>query len=272
MRKAIFAILLVVGFLTMRSEEYKSQTYKADNGIQLPYRYLPAPKDGEKYPLVVFLHGLDERGTDNQKQLIHGGKLFANDSLRKKYPAMVIFPQCPETTFWAYQKVPKLGAGLTLPANAPQTKVEKALIELMDTCANMPNVDPSRIYLVGISMGGMAVFDLAARYPDYFAAAVPICGSIAPGRLGEKSQTSWRIFHGGNDKVVPPVGSRRAKAELEKAGNKVEYNEYPKVGHGVWFKVFDRPDFLEWMFKQSIEDPQPLEVLEADDVVKKNEQ
>lgn len=253
MRKAILAICLLVGFITLRSEEYKSQTFKALNGVELPYRYLPAPKDGKLYPLVVFLHGLDERGTDNQKQLIHGGKLFANDTLRKKFPAMVIFPQCPETTFWAYQKVPKLGATLTLPANEPQTKVEEALKALIDACAKMPNVDPERIYLVGISMGGMAVFDLAARYPDTFAAAVPICGSIAPGRLGKPSRTAWRIFHGGNDKLVPPTGSRCAKEELEKAGNKVEYTEYPKVGHGVWFKVFDRPDFHEWLFKQSID-------------------
>ncbi len=252
MRKALCTIILLFSVLAIHAEEYKSQTFKALNGVTLPYKYLPAPKDGEKYPLVVFLHGLDERGTDNKKQLTHGGKLFANDSLRSKYPAMVVFPQCPETAFWAYQKVPKLGAGLTLPAKAAQTDVEEALKALIDACAEMPNIDPSRIYLVGISMGGMAVFDLVSRYPNTFAAAVPICGSIAAGRLGAKSNTAWRIFHGGNDKVVPPAGSRRAKTELENAQAKVEYIEYPKVGHGVWFKVFDRPDFLEWIFSQSL--------------------
>lgn len=271
MRSAILALLLVVGSMAIRAEEYKSGSFKADNGIQLPYRYLDAPQDDEMYPLVIFLHGLDERGTDNKKQLIHGGKLFANDSIRKEYPAMVIFPQCPETTFWAYNKVPKLGATMTLPANEPQTAVEAALVELIDSCASLPNVDADRIYLTGISMGGMAVFDLVARYPDYFAAAVPICGSIAPGRLSKQSPTAWRIFHGGNDKVVPPTGSRQAKVELEKAGTRVEYQEYPKVGHGVWFKVFDRPDFLKWMFNQSLEEVSD-QVSDQPSNVKKNEQ
>ena len=252
MRNTVFTIILLLGFLTTHAEEYKSQTFKALNGVNLPYKYLPAPKDGGKYPLVVFLHGVDERGNDNVKQLTHGGAVFANDSLRRRFPAMVIFPQCPVSTFWAYQKDPKLGIGLSLPAKSEQTPVEEALKALIDACATMPNIDPARIYLVGVSMGGMAVFDLAARYPNYFAAAVPICGSISAGRLGGKSQTAWRIFHGASDKLVPPTGSRRAKAELEKAGTKVEYIEYPKVGHGVWYKVFERPDFMEWMFKQRL--------------------
>ena len=99
-------------------------------------------------------------------------------------------------------------------------------------------------------MGGMATFDLIARFPELFAAAVPICGAVDPSRLDEMKGVKIRIYHGDADPVVPVDCSRKAYRALKKAGAKVELFEFPGCGHGSWNPAFNQPDFMEWLFKQ----------------------
>ena len=99
-------------------------------------------------------------------------------------------------------------------------------------------------------MGGMATFDLVLRYPDLFAAAVPICGAVNPDRITEKPKTKFRIFHGDADTAVLVDASRAAYRKLTSLGAKVEYTEYPGAGHGVWNMAFSEPDFFSWLFRQ----------------------
>lgn len=247
---AVFAMLLeVLG--TLMAENYSAGVLTGADGTRLPYRYLSAPKgDGKKYPLVIFLHGAGERGTDNKAQLTLGGSLFSADSIRARYPAMVVAPQCPTTAFWAYPKWLKSFKPALMPSSQRATPQMLAVKRLIDSCMRLPNIDPRRVYLVGVSMGGMAVYDLVARYPSTFAAAVPICGSVNPSRLSRADGTVWRIIHGTNDKLVPVDAARQAYRALRRAGARVEIVEYPGVGHGVWTQAFARPDFMQWIFSQ----------------------
>lgn len=103
---------------------------------------------------------------------------------------------------------------------------------------------------MGLSMGGMATFDLVSRYPDVFAAAIPICGIVNPSRLAVAKKVKFRIFHGDADDVVPVIGSRSAYKALKKAGAKVEYIEFPGCGHASWHPAFNCPDFMKWLFSQ----------------------
>ena len=257
MRKHLFflvAAFLLSGSLLSAQDGFDRKSFTSSTGKMLLYRSLDPlnAKAGKKYPLVVFLHGAGERGTDNALQLVHGSGLFLNPSNRDHYPAYVIFPQCPPEGFWAYDPAVIRGgfAGKALPVDAPLTEEIRAVRELIDYYLATGKVDPKRIYVMGLSMGGMATFDMVLRYPDLFAAAVPICGAVNPDRIVRKPKTKFRIFHGDVDAAVPVEGSREAYRKLTSLGAKVYYVEYPGVNHGCWNNAFGEKDFLEWLFRQ----------------------
>jgi predicted peptidase len=114
----------------------------------------------------------------------------------------------------------------------------------------MPEVDKSRIYVMGASMGGVGTFDIVAHYPELFAAAIPICGAIAPGHLASAKDVSFWIFHGDDDPTVPVRCSRRAYIELKKAGADVSYTEIASGKHGINYHVYNTPGFMKWLFSQ----------------------
>lgn len=249
-------LILLLPFILLFSagisaqETFDADTFVSSDGTQINYRKLSPIESakGKKFPLIIFMHGLGERGIDNEKQLFHGGQIFLNPVHRENYPAHVIFPQCPETAFWAYKDIPSLAT----PPKAEKVMPApfKAVKELIDSYLTRPDVDKSRVYIMGLSMGGCATFDMVARFPDIFAAAVPICGAIDPSRLEDLEGVSFRIFHGDADKTVPVKCSRVAYEALKKSGCKVEYYEFPGCGHGSWNPAFSRDDFMEWLFKQ----------------------
>lgn len=236
--------------------QYEKKEFVTSQGDKLLYRALfpeKYDKSGKKkYPLVLFLHGAGERGSDNEKQLTHGSGQFLNPVNREKYPAIVLFPQCPPDRYWALDERPANGLeNCKFPQNPPLSIVFTQIKELLDAYINQESVDINRIYVVGLSMGGMGTFDLAARFPDLFAAVVPICGAVAPERLAlAAKKVKFRIFHGDADDVVPVNNSRQIYTYLKKLGADVEYVEFPGCNHGSWTPAFNQPDFLEWLFKQ----------------------
>lgn len=211
-------------------------------------------KSGKEYPLVVFLHGAGERGNDNVKQLLWGGNLFADSSNRKKYPAIVIFPQCGSSDFWAMVKrngVRDSLGGFSFLSSGPASKGLRLVMELLDSMANSGSVNKKKIYVGGLSMGGMGTFEILWRKPNFFAAAIPICGGGAPEMTASygKKLPIW-IFHGDKDPVVPVSNSRIMVNALKAAGAKLKYTEYPGVSHDSWVNAFAEPDLLGWLFKQ----------------------
>ncbi len=252
MKRTLFILALFIsGYISaLGQESYGHHTFTAEDGTVLNYRQLkPAETaEGKRYPLVIFLHGLGERGTDNENQLFHGSQMFLNPVTREKYPAYVIFPQCPKSAFWAYKDIPS--SFETLKAEDPMPAPFKALKELIDTYLTYPYIDKSRVYIMGLSMGGMATYDMVARFPDIFAAAIPICGAVEPERLEGLEGVSFRIFHGDADTTVPVECSRKAYKALKKSRCKVEYFEFPGCGHGSWNPAFSKDDFMDWLFKQ----------------------
>ena len=255
MRKTLFLIaLLFAGFAVASAQtSYESKEFVSSEGQNLNYRLL-TPKDmnaKKKYPLVIFLHGAGERGDDNESQLKHGGQMFLNPVNQEKYPAYVIFPQCPSKSFWARPGSPKSQKSPKATADQNNmSQILKAVKELIDEYLAMPSVDRSRVYIMGLSMGGMGTYDMVSRFPEIFAAAVPICGAVGPGRIGAAKDVKFRIYHGDADPTVPVECSRMAYQELKAAGADVEYYEYPGCAHASWTPAFNEPDFLQWIFSQ----------------------
>ncbi len=165
-----------------------------------------------------------------------------------KYPAFVIFPQCPAGERWAeYNKQNSFNDNAETP---DESKNEKAIICLIEKLVADYPIDTDRLYITGLSMGGMGTFDLVCRHPDLFAAAIPICGAVNPTRLPAAKNVRFRIFHGANDDSVPTIWSRKAYKALKDAGAEVEYIEFAGTPHDSWNPAFNRPDFLPWLFSQ----------------------
>ncbi len=244
------AMLVVAVAVLMAQDSYNRRVYKVGND-SLPYRELVPQKMSQDvdYPLIIFLHGAGERGIDNEKQLTHGAQMFLNPINRDKYKAYVLFPQCPEDGYWAYDSRPQSFVPDSMPIQEEPTTQVKLLRGLILNYVKNYNVDPNRVYVMGLSMGGMAVYDIVARYPQLFAAAVPICGTVNPERLKDVRGVKFRIYHGDADNVVTVEGSRRAYLELKEHHVNVNYFEFPGITHGSWVQAFNDPDLLKWMFK-----------------------
>lgn len=238
-------------------ERYLKKSFDYE-GHLLPYRILyPDNYDkNTKYPLVLFLHGAGLRGNDNEQQLMLGASLFLNGKNRKKYPAIIVIPQCPIDSKWP-SSTTKPGSfpikfifNYTEPAMWPL----KAANELVIGIADSAHVDKSRIYITGFSMGGMGTFESVFRYPNLYAAAIPICGGGNPNAYDNRVQnTAFWIFHGADDAVVSVKHSQEMVARLKALKIPVKYTEYPGVNHNSWDNAFADPNYLKWMFMQKRE-------------------
>jgi len=244
--------IMIASSLYSQSYAYKYGTHEED-GLRLPYRILlPEGYDMQKkYPLLLFLHGAGERGADNELQLTHGSELFLAEDFRQRFPAIIVFPQCPTNEYWgtvtdkddplkfSFPKKPK--NNLTL------DKVEGMLEHLLLNYG----VDKKRIYIGGLSMGAMGTFEMVYRNPRKFAAAFAICGGANTKIARKIRRPSWRIDHGEADEVVPVQLSKQMADVLEKKKANVQLNLYPGINHNSWENVFADPTFLPWLFSQS---------------------
>lgn len=236
-------------------KHYERKEFTFAIGKVLPYRimYPQHYNRKKKYPLVVFLHGSGERGNDNEAQLTHGGRLFAREDVRMQYPAIVVFPQCPQGISWNSMSVDrtKNPPARELNYSAPEPWPLTATHQLIETLVKEERVDKRRIYLSGLSMGGFGTFEMIYRYPKTFAAALPICGGGDVKAYDKRvKKIPFSIFHGDADQAVDVKLSREMVGKLKKIGAKVKYNEYPGVGHNSWDNAFAEPDFVKWMFEQ----------------------
>lgn len=241
-----------IGTITIKAQQfsvYKKQSF-VQNGDTLPYRILlPQNFDaGKKYPLIIFLHGAGERGNDNEKQLTHGAALFMEKS--KQHPAIVVFPQCPQTSYWSsvtfnYESGKR--EFLFSSANAP-TPAMQLLMGLVTSLQHQYKINQQQMYVMGLSMGGMGTFELVNRMPATFAAAISICGGGDTATAKNIAQTKWWVFHGAKDDVVPVKYSDAMVAAIKKQKGVVKYTVFPNANHNSWDATFATPGLLQWLF------------------------
>lgn len=213
--------------------------------------YVPAGYATEStWPVILFLHGAGERGTDGLLQTAVGlGPAIRRDPTR--FPAIVVFPQVPPDSQWV---------------GVPADMALAALGQTMDEFRG----DPDRVYLTGLSMGGHGTWYLAYRHPELFAAVAPICGWVTdfpqfrgsvpvvptdsgaaiPALVRRLARTPIWIFHGEMDAVVPVSGSREPAAALEAASADVRYTEFLGLNHNSWDATYGSAEFTRWLFAQ----------------------
>ena len=222
------------GKLENRTVNVNSKDYTFQ--IHLP----PNAENTPNLPLIIFLHGIGQRGS--------GGFVPANGAgggIAKHYlgqiPAIILLPQCRSGSYWSDPVMEKM--------------VMKSLAQIVEEF----NADEKRIYLTGVSMGGYGVWYFASEFPKKFAALVSICGgsSISKGdrfdALAKKvGKTPTWLFHGADDIVVPVTESRQIVAALEVNNGSVKYNEYENVGHNVWINALGEKDLMSWLLAQHL--------------------
>ncbi len=251
------------------------------NGISLNYRLFVPPDSSEpdKYPLVLTLHGAGERGNDN---IIHVSKnniatVWVRDSNYHKQPCFVVSPQCPSGRQWVDTD---WGLGTYSIERVPISHELAAAYNLMESIIEKYPVDTNRLYITGLSMGGYGTWDLILRYPNTFAAAIPVCGAGDDSKVSLIKDIPIWAFHGNRDNVVPIQGSRDMIKALEGLGRDVlfsdcnwnncqsmssaefdnaikkapalVYSELNNVDHNAWDPSYrDTPQLVGWMFSHS---------------------
>jgi len=229
------------GFL-YKTIDFGGKTYPFS--VFVPPDYTPE----RAWPAILSLHGMGERGSDGFFQTDIG----IGRAIRRNYrrcPAIVVMPQCPVDQTWD-------GAMLDL------------AIKCLEASSHEYYLDPQRVYLTGLSMGGAGSWRLAARMPNAFAAVVPICGFYGsykdrnePEALAAAAEQLARMpiwtFHGSADPAVPVERTREIVKAVRAAGGQIKYKEFPEVGHNVWDRAYDNPDMWRWMFSQRRETGTP---------------
>lgn len=198
--------------------------------------HLPDDYDADReklWPLVLFLHGAGERGSDIDLAAVHGPPMLADAG--REFPFVLVTPQCAESSQWVAEV--------------------STLSTLLDEVVAAHRIDPARISVTGLSMGGFGTWSLAVRYPERFAAIAPICGglwmqSAAPVR----SLPVW-AFHGDADDVVPISATEQIATELQSLDADVRFTRYAGVGHDSWTETYANPEFYDWLLSHRRVDP-----------------
>lgn len=258
-------MLLAIGLFTPCAQAApdlsKSITGAVSDGNNImPYRlFRPAGYDtpGKKFPLVLFLHGSGERGNNNTSQVNSHIDGLVNATQSAPYASYLLAPQVASGN--QFVDVP-FGTGSFTNATAPAQSTSMAMtLQILDLVLSNTNIDKSRIYVTGLSMGGYGTWDILARRPNLFAAAAPMSGggNTSNAALIKKIPT-WN-FHGSVDGTVPVSGSRDMIAALQATGGVPKYTELTGQGHVIWAPIYTDTttggQFYPWLFSQSVPEP-----------------
>jgi predicted peptidase len=201
-----------------------TRTASAGYLLYLPKDYGKDPN--KRWPLMMFLHGAGESGSDLEKVKVHGPpKLIAQG---KEFPFIVISPQCPSVKEWWDRST---------------------LNALLDEVIAKYRVDEERLYLTGLSMGGYGTWELSTRFPERFAAIAPICGGGLPRFAPRLKGMGVWVFHGAKDSVVKLDESVEMVEAMKAAGVDVKFTVYPEAQHDSWTETYNNPELYEWFLQ-----------------------
>lgn len=227
---ALFVSLILSGHAQSASSKQQARTYEGKITVAAKLNYLlslPAEYESSKksWPLVLFLHGSGESGTDLEKVKIHGPPKIVE--AKGPFPFILVSPQ-------------SAGRGWN----------PDVLNGLLDSVMKQYRVDKDRVYVTGLSMGGFGTWTLAAAHPERFAAIAPICGGGNPEDAPKLAKLPIWVFHGGKDPTVPVRRSEEMVSALKAAGGNPKFTVYPEAGHDSWTVTYDNPEFYKWLLEQ----------------------
>jgi predicted peptidase len=230
--------------LTKDDIDFRKDVYVSKTKDRLPYRlFVPLGYDANrKYPLLLWLHGVDGRGSDNVRQLTHENQLATHfwiaSQVQTKFPVFVLAPQCPFGESWAEPEFNQPSRWLLLTMEV-LAKVQKQF-----------SIDPDRLYIGGQSMGGLGVWSLLQTYRRSWGGAIVLSAYDTFTDVPAIASVPLWVFQGDADQSVPVTMVRGMMHQLKKARANLRYTEYHKAGHEVWNRAFTEPDLLPWLSAQ----------------------
>jgi predicted peptidase len=232
-----------------RAASLRASVFAAKSGFALPYRLFVPPSCAPDKPcgLLLFLHGAGERGSDNQAQLVNDALAFVDPGAQAENPTIVVYPQCPPGRQWVNNDWKD---GSYRVANTPVSQPMAAALELLTWVQGNFAVDPARILVSGLSMGGYGTWDVVVRQPTLFAGALALCGGGDPSMAAAIRDVPVWAFHGNHDQAVPVRGSRMMVTALREAGGQPRYTEIAGHGHDVWTIAYRDPAVVRWLLSQ----------------------
>lgn len=241
--KYFLITLILVSFMPeafSQNESLRQKPFKLEKEVKLKVElqyllYLPSDYEAseKKYPLVLFLHGSGERGSDIELVKRNGPPKLVEDG--KEFQFILLTPQCPEGTRWNYQT--------------------QSLIALLDEIESKYRVDKNKIYVTGLSMGGQGTWTLALTQPNRFAAIAPVCGWTDSWEVCKISHIPVWVFHGAKDNVVPVTESEQMVNALKQcSAREVKLTIYPNANHDAWTETYNNPDLYDWLLSHSLND------------------
>jgi dienelactone hydrolase len=243
---------------------YITRIFTDAHGMQMTYYlFVPVNNDPQrKYPLVLLLHGGDERANvnsppdQNRNVLLNQNYVkvwgpgipgLSSSDVQSQNPSFIVVPQVDNPQHWV--DVPTSQGSYTLIAQPTGSlRMAKEIVDALQK--QYPNIDPHRLYITGLSMGGYGTWDAIERWPGYFAAAAPLAGAGDPSKASRLVNLPIWAFHGSGDGGVPVSGSRDMIQAIKVAGGHPRYTEYASAGHEIWAMVYSTPAFFSWLFSQ----------------------
>lgn len=244
MQARLLIALVVAAVLDASDDGFAEGRFTGDDGATLRYRVAVPAGGAERVPLIVFLHGAGERGDDNRRQLAAMPKRLRDAAWRRANPCVVLAPQCPGDVKWTgvdWQERPPA------PPTPEPTRAMRLLIALLERAPQELPVDPGRVCVLGVSMGGSGTWDLVARRGDLVAAAVPVCGGSHAERGPLYARVPIWTFHGERDEVVDVGLTRASVAAARAAGGAIRFDEYAGAGHGIAGRAFATEELWTWL-------------------------
>ncbi len=250
-------LLIIISIFSIKivAQKYSNfgKSLFVKNGDSLLYRisFPDSLEKGKKYPLIVYLHGMGSRGSDNWRQLIHGAKLVKNRNIYKQYPAVVLFPQCRKTMMWTHREKKKINGKweFRFPVSKPPTLSSELTNALVDKYLEQNYIDSNKVYVVGMSMGGMGVLEFLYRWQNKYAAAAVVCGGHNPNLTHTYCNIPIWFFHGNKDRTVPYKYSMQVYEQLKTCNQNTRYTLYKDIAHNCWDSAYSNPDLLKWLYR-----------------------
>ena len=236
---------------------YVTHVFREGGGASMTYYlHVPAGYDPtQRYPLVLLLHGGGESGVATRTLELNQAVLLSNayvsvwtsPAVQAEWPSFIVVPQVTWPNRWV--NVPAKHGSYRL-ADAPDASLRMAK-EIVDAVHTMyAGVDPSRLYITGLSMGGYGVWEAIERWPGYFSAAAPLAGAGDPSRAAALANLPIWAFQGADDTIVPVSGSLDMIAAIRAAGGHPHFTEFAGAGHGIWMNAYSSHGFMSWLFAQ----------------------
>lgn len=229
----LLAFLVPASAMAQPGSPLAASSFQTTQTDTLGYRFLVALPDGygagdEVWPLVLFLHGAGERGGDLAAVAVHGPARHVREG--ERFPFVLVAPQAPAGAWWDPQ----------------------ALGALLDHAEQTYRIDPDRVYVTGLSMGGYGTWALAEAFPDRFAAIAPVCGGGTPSRICPAAEAGLPVwaFHGALDDVVPLQRSLEMVQRYQRCGGVARLTVYPDAGHDSWTATYANPELYAWLLAQ----------------------